>query len=218
MRTSKILLITLVAAFALTVAGCGSIVESVTERVVGGALSDEDTDVEVDFSDGGVSVSGEDGDVDIDMGEDGITVTGDDGEQSEMRIDGDTGDVSIEAEDGEFQMSSGGEIPDELPDAFPVPDDAEVVQQQTMSSEEGREVVVVLAVPGDFATVADEIEDGLTSGGFEIDESERGEVVADGQQMRFLAVSGHGYDDGVVSINAGDEDGVLVNVGLRAEQ
>lgn len=217
MRTATLLPAAL-AVLALALTGCGAIVESATERVTGQLLSDEDTDVEVDVSDGGVSVSGDDGDVDIDLGDDGLVITGDDGEQSELRIDGESGEASISAEDGEFEMRAGGELPEDFPDAFPVPDGAEVVQQQSMRSDaDGRELVVVLAVPEEFDAVADPLEAGLVDAGFEIDEGEGAEIAADGERVRLLAFAGHGVDEGMASIVDGDDDGVLVHVGLRSD-
>ncbi|QBI20154.1 hypothetical protein ER308_11665 [Egibacter rhizosphaerae] len=199
------------AALALLLAACGNMVESLTERAVGEALSDDEQDVDIDF-------------------DEGVTVTGEDGEQSEVSFDEESGELSFSGEDGEMTLG-GGELPDEFPDEFPLPEGAEVLGQQTQRDDDGLSLSVQLAVDAPFEETAGPLRDEVEAAGWDVDEGEghdAGETLeldgqaVEGPEADVYALAGHGFDDGVlVILDVSDDEGdsgVVLQVGFERDE
>lgn len=103
--THRLGTITLVAAMAIGLTGCGKLAEEAIEQAVE-AESGEDVEIDFDSDDGSFSIEGEDGEsfnFDVDA-------------------EGETSSFSGTDEDGNtFEMTSGGDLPDDWPDDVPVP-------------------------------------------------------------------------------------------------
>lgn len=107
-RTATRAAFTAVALASLT-AGCGKIAERATEEAVERAVeADTGGDVDVDFSDDGISVQSDEGDFTLNVDEDGVAIEGTDADGNDFSLDADEGGVNAEGGDGTFDLDSDG--------------------------------------------------------------------------------------------------------------
>jgi hypothetical protein len=100
-RTNLLRSIAIVGVLASTVAGCGKIAEKASEEAVEQAIESEGgEDVEIDFSDDGLTVESQEGDLTFTADEDGVQIDGTDAEGNDFSLDGDESGIEIESEDG----------------------------------------------------------------------------------------------------------------------
>lgn len=105
-RTNLIRPIAIAAFVALTASGCGAIVEKATEKAVEEATeraveAETGEDVEIDFSDGELTIESSEGDISINVDDNGVQIEGTDAEGNDFSLDADEDGVQAESEGGE---------------------------------------------------------------------------------------------------------------------
>ncbi len=104
-RTQLIRSTAAIASIALLTTGCGRIVEKATEKAVEEVVeqaveADSGGDVEIDFTDDGISVESDEGDFTLTADEDGVQIEGTDADGNDISIDADEGGINVDTEDG----------------------------------------------------------------------------------------------------------------------
>lgn len=130
---------------------------------------------------------------------------------TEVDIDADGGKVKVEDSDGSVEFGGDTELPESFPDDVPLPEGEFEVRMATENSD--GTMMASLFTNGEVATIGDHVESGLTSSGYQIDESMDGQ--AGGTEHRQLTASGNGIE--VVITITGTEDGT-VGVQYHIEQ
>jgi hypothetical protein len=192
-RTHLLRGITILGAMAISVTGCGKVVEKATEQAVEEAVESESGEnVDIDFSDDGLSVESEDGDLSVSVDEDGgVQIDGSDAEGNDFSVDGDddgsftvtdengevvTGDIdadgdtvefSAETEDGDTSFSTSGGIPEEWPSDVPQPEGLSDIAGSTTQVGGDTSVSLTGTSTGEMKAYIDSYVSTLTAAGFE---------------------------------------------------
>jgi hypothetical protein len=122
---------------------------------------------------------------------------------TDVDIDGEDGNVKVESSDGSMEFGGDTELPESFPDDIPLPDEDYDVRMATEQSD--GTTMVSLFTTGDVDVIADHIEDGVRSSGYQVDATRSTDIGATGQ--RHLEASGNGLDLTVVVTGA--EDGTV---------
>lgn len=98
---------------AVVATGCGDIVERATEEAVERAVEeavegDTGGDVDIEFTDDGISVESDEGDFSVSIDEDGVEIDGTDADGNDFSLDADDEGINAESEDGTFDVDSDG--------------------------------------------------------------------------------------------------------------
>ena len=98
---------------AVTATGCGNLVERATEEAVERAVeeaaeSEGGGNVDVEFTDDGISVQSDDGDFSFNVDENGVEIEGTDADGNDFSVDADEGGINAEGGDGTFDLDSDG--------------------------------------------------------------------------------------------------------------
>ena len=93
--------------------GCGNLVERATEEAVERAVeeaaeSEGGGNVDVEFTDDGISVQSDDGDFSFNVDENGVEIDGTDADGNDFSVDADEGGINAEGGDGTFDLDSDG--------------------------------------------------------------------------------------------------------------
>lgn len=180
---------------AMTLTGCGAIIEQATEEVVEQAVESETGgDVEIDFDsdDGSISVTGEDGEefsIDID----------EDGEASVMSSTDDEGNT--------FEMTTGSGVPEEWPDELPLPGGDPGAS--TVFNENGKLTLTVNYEMDNAAEVAERMVAEYSNRGFSTDSTSTFE--SDGSVQSFTTMSNESWTVQITGISDGDFGQFSVN-------
>ena len=167
MTRTPLKLASLLAALALLVVGCAD---------DGDPEPEDDPTVDVG--------EGDDSDVEI-------TVEDEDGEEITVRSEEDEDGISseVESDDGTVGLTA-GDLPDEWPEEFPVPDAVEVGQVFTVDEGEGLEIQAMFGYTDDFdATVA--YVESLADEGWDLDITDASDEFMDRADV---AINGFGWD------------------------
>lgn len=124
-----------------------------------------------------------------------VSVSGDD--------DGD-GKVKIETKDGTFEGGSGAELPDDFPDDFPMPDDAEVQFAGSQSGDDGDAMTVIFKTKEPAEDVYEFYVEELGNEGYDVSQTFSGE--SDGNFGGTLAFTNSDYE-GAIGISEDPNDG-----------
>lgn len=160
-----------------------------------GACSNDgdDDDAAVEAS-GGNAGNGGDDTADDKGGDDGdddakVSVSGGDDE-------GD-GKIKVETDDGTFEGGPGSDLPDEFPDDFPLPDDADVQFSGSQSGDEGDAMTVIIASKEPGKDLYEFYKEELEDQGYQVTQSFSGE--SDGNFSGSLGFTNSDYE-GVIGI------------------
>ncbi|MFP5328316.1 MAG: hypothetical protein ACLGHT_12640 [Acidimicrobiia bacterium] len=118
--------------------------------------------------------------------------------------DGDDGKVKIETKDGTFEGGSGAELPDDFPDDFPMPDDAEVQFAGSQSGDDGDAMTVIFKTKEPAEDVYEFYVEELENEGYDVSQTFSGE--SDGNFGGTLAFTNSDYE-GAIGISEDPNDG-----------
>jgi hypothetical protein len=190
-RTHLLRSVAVVGVAVASLTGCGKIVEKASEKAVEEAVESEGGgDVDVDFTDDGLTVESEDGDLSLAVDEDGgvqidgtdaegndfsvdgeddgsFTVTDENGEVATGQVDADGETVEFSTEEGETSFSTSEGIPEEWPDDVPEPDGLSEISGTFFSDGTVDSVVVDGSTSSEPADFFDDYAGGLIEAGFE---------------------------------------------------
>lgn len=185
---------------AMSLVGCGAILEQATEEVVEQAVESETGgDVEIDFDsdDGTISVTGEDGEeFSIDIDEDGESVMS-----------------GTDAEGNEFEMSSGQGVPDDWPSELALPGGEPFAS--SVFSEGGQQILSVTYEMTDGAEVADRLVAEYENRGFTNDSTSTFE--SDGAVQSFTTLSNADWTVQITGISDGDTGNLSISAQTKVE-
>lgn len=127
-------------------------------------------------------------------------------------LDLDNGNVSVQSSDGSFSMDMEGDVPEEFPADVPLPDDAEVVM--SMDFDDGSEVGFNLTLESsdDVATIADQVESGLTGNGYDL--TNTGQMTSGEDQTRSIQFEGPEWSGNIIV--SGTPDATVVSYTVAA--
>jgi hypothetical protein len=216
---------------AASLASCGRVAEKAAEEAVEKAIeSDTSENVEIDFTDDGLTVEGDDGDVTINADGDGVvieasdangeggtldidedgtfTVTDESGEVAtgEMDADGETVEFAVEGEDGDAAFSSSVGIPEQWPSDVPQPEGLDDVNGTYFSDGDNVSVFVTGTTASDPSDYYDSYVARLVAAGFEEQSTFSDETLATGNYARgdmTITVSAQGVDGAATNVTIG---------------
>lgn len=133
-------------------------------------------------------------------------------------IDTDTGSLSFDSDEGSFNIGS-QDVPDELPDEFPLPGGAVVMGSMSQSNDDGVDVGLQAQLEESFDEAVAYFDAELEASGWTV--SETNTMNMGGLKTQVWGVEGYGFEGqvSVTQLGEDEEDGMIVavSVNLRSQ-